>query len=103
MISPRSMMLQCSFAAQIEEAVTQPHILRIVLVAEYRNRQFGGGPQHSISRDIDFDQAGRHVGVLGAGRALAHASVDAHDPFGAQILGEFESWRIGIATHWVIP
>ena len=34
--------------------------------------------------------AGRHVGIFGARGALAHLAVDAHDPFGAQLLGDLE-------------
>ncbi len=79
------------FAAQIEEAVAQPHILGIGLVAEHGNRQFGGRSQHLDFGHIDLNKAGRHFGVFGPGGALADDSVDAHDPFGAQFLGEGES------------
>ena len=33
-------------AAQVEEAVFQPRLFGIVLVAEHRQRQFAGGPEH---------------------------------------------------------
>ena len=33
-------------AAQIEEAVLEPDLFRIFLIAEHRHRQFAGRPQH---------------------------------------------------------
>ncbi len=84
------------FAAQVEEAVAQPHILGIGLVAEDRHGQFGGGAEHLDLGDIDLDEAGRHFGVFGAGGAFADGPVDAHDPFGAQFLGEGERPGIGV-------
>ena len=56
-------------APQIEEAVAQPHVLGIILLAEHRHGQFGGGSQNLDSGDIDFDEAGRHFGFsVPAGR-----------------------------------
>ena len=86
-------------AAQIEEAVLEPDLLRIFLIAEHRHRQFAGRPQHLDLGDEDLDRAGRQVGVLGAGRALAHLAVDPHHPFGAQRLGVLEGRAVGIGHH----
>ena len=83
-------------APQVEEAVFEPGLFRIFLVAEHRHRQFGGGPQHLDLIDIDLDLAGRQFGVLGAGRALAQLAVDAHHPFRAQRLGQFERLAVRI-------
>ena len=83
-------------AAQIEKAIAQPHVLGIVLLAEDRQRQFGGGAQNLDLGHIDFDQARRHVGIFRAGRALAHLAVDPDDPFRAKLLGLREGGRIGI-------
>ncbi len=87
------------FAAQIEEAVFEPDLFRIILLAENRHRQFGGGAEHFDLVDIDFDLAGRQLGIFGAGRALAHLAVDAHHPFRAQRLGELEGLAVGIGYH----
>ncbi len=86
-------------APQIEEAVFEPGLLRIFLLAEHRHRQFGGGPQHLDLVDIDLDLAGRQFGVLGAGGAPAHLAVDAHHPFRAQRLGQLERLAVGIGHH----
>ena len=86
-------------AAQIEEAVFEPDLLRIILLAEHRHRQFGGRAQHLDLVDIDLDLAGRQISVLGAGRALAQLAVDAHHPFRAQRLGQLEGRAVGIGHH----
>ncbi len=59
-------------AAQIEEAVFEPDLFRIILLAEHRHRQFGGRAQHLDLVDIDLDLSGRQLGVFGAGGAFAH-------------------------------
>ena len=83
-------------AAQVEEAVFEPRVFRIGLVAEHRHRQVARRAQNLDLAHIDLDEAGRHVGILGAGRALAHLAVDADDEFRAQLLGLGEGRRIGI-------
>ena len=83
-------------AAQVEEAILQARLFGIVDVAEHRQRQFGRRTEHLDVADIDLDLAGRHVGVFGAGRALAHVAVDLDDPFGPQLLGGREGRGIGI-------
>ena len=47
-------------APQVEEAISQPRILGIRLVAEHRQRQFAGWPQHFDLTDINLDAARRH-------------------------------------------
>ncbi len=83
-------------AAQIEEAIAQPRLLRIGKIAEHRQRQLGRRAQHLDLGHIDLDQAGRHVRVLGACGALAHLAVESRDPFGTQLLRVFEGRRVGI-------
>ena len=83
-------------AAQIEEAVFEPRLFRVGLIAEHGQRQLGRGTQHLDLAHIDFDRAGRHLGVLGAGRALAHLAVEARHPLGAQLFGLGEGGRVGI-------
>ncbi len=86
-------------AAQIEEAVFEPDLLGIFLLAEHRHRQFAGRPQHLDLADIDLDRAGRQIGILGAARPPAHFAVDAHHPFRAQRFGHFESRAVGVGHH----
>ena len=86
-------------APQIEEAVLEPDLLRILLVAEHRHRQFVGGAQHLDLVDVDLDRAGRQFGVLGAGRAAAHLAVDPHHPFGAQLLDLLERRAVRVGHH----
>ena len=83
-------------APQIKEAIPEPRILGIGLVAEHRQRQIARRPQHLDLPHVDLDEAGRHLGILGAGRALAHVAVDAHDKFRTQLLAFSESGRIRI-------
>ena len=83
-------------APQVEEAVFEPDLFRILLLAEHRHRQFGGGPQHFDLVNVDFDLAGRQLGVLGAFRAPAHFAVDAHHPFRAQRFRNLEGRAVGI-------
>ena len=83
-------------APQIQEPVPEPRVLRVRLVAEHRQRQIAGGPQHFDLAHINLDKPGRHFGVFGAGRALAHLAVDADDEFRAQLLRFAEGRRIRI-------
>ena len=86
-------------AAQIEEAVFEPDVLGIFLIAEYRHRQFGRRPQHFDLANVDFDRAGRQFGIVGAVRPPAHLAVDPHHPFGAQRFGDLEGRAIRIGDH----
>jgi hypothetical protein len=53
------------FAAQIEEAVFQAHVFRIIRLAEDRQRQFARLRQDFDLACEDLDLAGRQVGVDG--------------------------------------
>ena len=83
-------------AAQIEEAIFEPHVLGILLIAEDRQRQLRRRAQNLDRRHIDFDEARRHLRIFGAGRALAHGAVDAHHPFRAQLFRQRKGRRIRI-------
>ena len=83
-------------AAQIEEAVTQPDVLGIVLLAEHRHRQLAGAAQDLDLADVDFDFAGRQLRIDGALRPPPHLAVDAHHPFGAQRLRHLEGRAVRI-------
>ena len=48
-------------AAKVEEAIFEPDLLRIILLAENRHRQFGGGPEHLDLVDVDLDLPGRQI------------------------------------------
>ncbi len=88
MMAPRFMMLSMdAVAPEIEEAVFEADVFGIFGVAEYRQRQFGGLRKHLDFGGEEFDEAGRQIVVLRAGRAQAQLAVDAHHPFGAQLLG----------------
>ena len=91
------------FAPQIEEAVFEPRVLGIRLVAEHRQRQLARRAEHLDLAHINFDLAGRHVRVLGALGAPAHAAVEAHDPFRAQLFGGWKAAESGSTTHCVMP
>ena len=83
-------------AAQVEEAVLQPDVLRIFLLAEHRQRQFGRRPQHLDLADINLDRAGRQFRVVGALGAAAHLAVDPHHPFRAELFDFLERRRIRV-------
>ena len=82
--------------AEIEETIFQPDLFRIVLLAENRHRQFGGGAEDFDLIDVDFDLAGRQIGVLGPRRAPTDLAVNADHPLRAQRLGELERLAVGI-------
>ncbi len=86
-------------AAQIEEAVFEPDLLRIVLLVGDRHRQRRRRPQHFDLVDIDLDLAGRQIGIDRAFGPVAHLAVDAHHPFRAQLLCQLERLAIGIGHH----
>ena len=83
-------------AAQIEEAIAEPDVFGIIVLAEHRHRQFGGAPQDLDLADVDFHRAGRQFRILGAAGAKPHLAVDAHHPFRAQRFGDLESRAVGI-------
>ncbi len=83
-------------AAQIEEAIFEPHVLGILLIAEDRQRQLRRRAKNLDGRHIDFDEARRHFRIFGAGRALTHRTVDAHHPFRAQRFRQRKGRRIRI-------
>jgi len=82
--------------AQVEEAILQPDIFWIFLVAENRHRQFVGGAQHFDLADIDLHRAGGEFRIVGAFRAAAHLAVDPHHPFRAELFGGLERRRVGV-------
>ena len=83
-------------APEIEEPVPEPRILRVWLVAEHGQRQIAGRPQDLDLAEVSLDEAGRHLGVFRAWRALAHLAVNADHEFRAQLLRFAESGRIRI-------
>ena len=84
------------FAPEIEEAISEPRVLRIVRLAEHRQRQLLGFGQHIEALDPDLDRAGRQVGIDRLGRAGDHLAVDAHHPFGLQPLRLLEGRRMRV-------
>jgi len=83
-------------ATQVEEAVLEPDVFRIFLLAEHRQRQLGRRPQHFDLVDIDFDHAGRQLRIIGPIGAAAHLAVDPHHPFRAELFHVLERRRVGV-------
>ena len=83
-------------ATKVEETVLKPYIFRIFLLAEHRQRQFAGRPQHLDLADVKLDRAGRQFRIVGALGTAAHLAVDPHHPFRAQLFGILERRRIRI-------
>ncbi len=77
-------------AAQVEEAVFEADVFRIVRLAEHRQRQFLGRRQHFDLLRVKLDLAGRHVRVDRLGGARLDLAVDADDPFAAHGFGRLE-------------
>src|SRR5262249_44391126 len=83
-------------APQVEEAIFEPDVLGILLLAEHRHRQFGGLAQHLDVADEDLDRAGRQVWVVGAAGPPPHLAVERPDPWAAQLLGWLEGRTVGV-------
>ncbi len=83
-------------ATQVEEAVLQPDVFRIILVPGHGQRQRAGRSQHLDLRDENLDFAGGQLGIDRPLRALAHLAVDTDHPLRAQRLGQLEGRRIGV-------
>ncbi len=83
-------------APEIKEPVPEPCIFGIGLVAEHRQRQIAGRPQHFDLADVNLDQPRRHFGVFRPRWALANLAVDADDEFRTQLLGLAEGRRIRV-------
>ena len=79
-----------AFAAQIEEAVFQADVLRIILFACDRHRQFD---RRRLDRDVaraHFNRARRQVRVDRFGRARDDVAGDRHHAFGTQAVEDRE-------------
>ena len=83
-------------AAQVEEAVLEADVFRVVRLAEDRQRQFLRRRQHLNLLGVELDLAGRHVLVDGVVGARLDEAVDADHPFAADRLGQFEGRAVGI-------
>ena len=83
-------------APQIEEAVTQAQVFRVVRLAEDGNGHFLGLREHLDLCGENFDLTGRQLTVKRTLRALAHFAVDADHPFGAHRLGDLKGGAVGI-------
>ena len=72
---------------QIQEAVPEPRVLGIGLIAEHWQRQVGGWPQHFDLAYVNLDlQPSRRCRGFPCRGPLAHLPVDADDEFRAQLL-----------------
>ena len=86
-------------AAKVQEAVPQPRLLGVFLVAEDDQRQLFRRTQNLHVPDEDLDLAGRDLGVHQFGRARLHLAVDADAPFRPQALDLVENRAVGVAQH----
>ena len=85
-----------ALAAKIEEAVFEARLLRIVGLAEHRQRQLLGLGQDLDRPHPDLDLSRRQMRVDRLGRARHHLAVDAHHPFRLQPLGVGEGRRFRV-------
>src|SRR5262245_20743240 len=85
-------------AAEVEKAIFEPDLFRVLLLAEHRHRQFRRGAEHLDFIDIDFDLPGGQLRIFSTSRALAHLAVDADDPFRAQRLGQLEGLAVRVGN-----
>ncbi len=83
-------------APQIEKAVLQAQIFRVVGLAEHRDRQLLCRREHLDLGREQLDLAGRELGVDSALGARAHAAVDADYPLRAHRLRRLERRAVGI-------
>src|SRR3984885_7357328 len=83
-------------APEIKEPIPEPRILRVRLVAEYRQRQIAGRPQDFDLAEVNLDEAGRHFEVFSARWALGPFTVNANHEFRAQPLRFAKGGRIRI-------
>ncbi len=87
-------------AAQIQEAIGEAQVLRVVGLAEHGDGQLLGLGQHLDAGGDDLDlarrQLGVHRGLAVDHRARAHAAVDLDHPLGAHRLCRLEGWAVGI-------
>ena len=87
------------FATQIEEAIGQPQIFRIVWLAEHRNGKFLRLAQDFEAGRQNFDLAGRKLLVRRAFRTLAHDAVNAHHPLRTHSLDRLERGTFAIGDN----
>ena len=83
-------------AAQVQKAIFEADVFRVVVLAGDRQRQFSGGAEHLHVGDEHLDRTRRQIGVFRPGRTLFHPPVDAHHPLGPDRLGQPEGGRIRV-------
>ena len=90
-------------APQVQEAIGEAQILRVLRLAEHGHRQLLGRRQHLDLGDDDFDLARRKLGVHGGlpvdNRPVADRTIDADHPLGAHRLGNLEGGAVGVGNH----
>ena len=83
-------------APQIEETVFEAHLLGIIGFGVDREGQRLGLRDERELGDLQFDLAGRELGVDRVGRALDHLAGQRHDDFEAQGVGRLEERALDI-------
>ncbi len=87
------------FATQVEEAILEANVFRVIRLAEYWQRQFLSCGQNFDLGCEDFNIAGRQVGIHRFIGASLHFTIDANDPFTANGFSNLERWRIRISNN----
>ncbi len=84
-------------AAEVEEAVLEAHVLRLVglLVGDVEGRHLRGGLHDELVR-LDLDLARRQVGVDRVGRAELHLARHRDDALEVRLLDEGEEAARGV-------
>ena len=105
MISLRSMMLLCSVSRRrSRKRYLQPQVLRVVGLAEHRNRQLLGRRQHLDLAGEHLDLAGRQLGVDACPRAARAPCRRPGSPTrSARVSAALKAGLSGSATTWVRP
>ena len=90
-------------AAQVEIAVFEPNILRIVRLSEYRHRQFGRRRLNHRLLCAHFNRAGRQVGVDRLRRAAHDFPANRNDTLRAQFFELLEHRGINVRNNLSQP
>ena len=90
-------------AAKVEEAVGEARLLRVLLLAENRQRQLGCGPEHLHLGRVDLDRTRWQIGVFGSGgrRRTVPSTRTTHSE--RTVSASPKAGESGSITTWVRP
>lgn len=84
------------FASQVQVAMRQAHVFRIIGLTEYRQRQFSGRRLDFHLTGDDLDRSSVEIVVHQRRVASNHLALNGENALGSKTLNRFESWRAGI-------